>query len=544
MKKSVSKGNKSKVKIIIALVTSVVAVSAIGIGLGVGLSGGDGDKKSQESPTTILTLSDLKTTLENLSTEPIMHDKSIIFTDAWENIDDDFFVKVIKKPIIKISSELEAQYLITNFLNFDGDLTINFRIRKKGDENWTSVNPYTVSITGITLGRLIDDLENFTQRILDRNSENGLLEVEEKDLADVMNRYFSPISAIYPFYVTSIKVLPLEGEPINKDGTATIKFEVTTDESEKFIIPLDFKVGQDTWTAKEMLENMSTNPIYKVNGITSSNWKDLDDDFFNTLIEKNKPNLPDNTEVQYRIRDAISNSENLEAGNLVVDFRYRRKDITNDLWTTISSQYKLDIFFDRDLFDAQTTLKNLSKDDISITSDIEAETSWQQITDEVYRNIMKVEPPSFSSNIEVEYKIPNPITQDGELVVNLRYKKVGSSNWYTINHRVRALGLNIQKAKTYINSLQKKAYSDYINTLDNLLSTFDNSILLTKDNANLIFNFPEGEEYQQPLENLYIYVTIEESTITSTQKKIKFRFHFSYETQSDDIFYEITVNLS
>ena len=539
MKKDIFKSKKLNKKVIIALVTSVVAVSAIGIGLGVGLSGGGGDEKSQVP--TISTLSDLKNTLENISNDPIEVEFYSIAFDDWSDINDDFFIKKIKKPIIKIPSEFEAQYRIPNSLNYDGDLVVDFRIRKKGDVSWTSVNSYIVSVTGITRYKMIADFDAFGEKkILERNSENGLLEVEESVWTDRNNKYFtSPYSEQVP-YMTSIKILPIEGPPIKKDGKATIEFEVTVNNNQKVIISYEFKVGQDTWNAKETLENMNTDPIYKENGIASTDWKNLDDDFFSTIIEKEKPNLPTNSDIQYRISDAISSNGNLEAGNLVVDFRYRRKDINNDEWTDISSQYTLNIFLDKDLADTQTSLKGLSKDDITSLEDINAVSAWTPITDEVYSDIMKVSPPSIPTNVEVQYQIPNAVTQDGELVVNLRYKKTDSSNWYTITHTVKVVGLNIEKAKTYINSLQLKDEQYFFdNTNSEVFSTFETSIILTKENANLIFNFPEGEEYQEPtIPNLLIYLLVEDLN-PATGEWVKLSFHFEYKELVDNIIFDL-----
>ena len=505
MKKDIFKSKK----LIIALVTSVVAISAIGIGLGVGLSGGGGDKKSQVP--TISTLSDLKNKLENLPNDPLVLDTPILGSQSWVDLDDFFFEKVIKQPIFQVPDEFEVQYKLGDTLYFDGDLIIELRIRKKGDTNWTNIKPYTVSITGLTFVKLSGDFKSFVPKILERNNENGLLEIET-NWSIARTKYFSGPYDESLYYMSSIRILPSDGEPIKKDGKSIIKFEVTTDQDKKYVIPIEFKIGQDTWNAKEALENMNTNPIYKENGIASINWKNLDDDFFSTIIEKEKPNLPNNTEIQYQISDAISNSENSEVGNLVVDFRYRRKDITNDLWTDIPSQYKLNIFLDKDLFDVQSALKGLSKADISPTMDIEAVTSWQEITDDVYSNVMKVDPPSIPASVEVQYQIPNAVTQDGNLVVNLRYKKTSSSDWHTITHTVKVRGLSIAKVKTYISDLPKKDYNTYKSNLSDWLSSGD-AKLLTKENANLIFDFPEGEEYQEPIEFMYIRLTVEEGTV-------------------------------
>ena len=448
-----------------------------------------------------------------------------------------FFNNVVHKPIIKISSELEAEYR-SNRLRSDGDITVEFRIRKQGDTDWIYLNPYIISVTGVTQYKLVTDFNHFGPKILERNNE-GLLEIATNDWTNDKDEYFTGSYDESLPYISSIKVLPLEGEPIKRDGKVIIKFEVTTDENKQFIIPVEFKIGKDTWDAKAILENMNSSWIFKVNGINSIDWKNLDDDFFNTIIEKEKPNLPDNIEVQYRINDAISNSGNLESSKLVVDFRYRRKDITNDLWTNFSSQYKLDIFLDKDLFDAQTALKDLSKDDISSTMDIEAVTSWQEITDDVYSNIMKVDPPSIPANMEVQYQIPNAITQDGDLVVNLRYKKTSSNNWYTITHTVKVLGLSLAKVKAYINSLQKKDYNTYKDNIDELLSTFGTNTLFTKEHANLIFNFPEGEEYQEPTnQNIKIYLLVE--NLTQYLKVVRLSFHFTHVTLQDNLVLDIT----
>ena len=529
MKKDIFKSKK----LIIALVTSVVAISAIGIGLGVGLSGGGGDKKSQVP--TILTLSDLKNKLENLPSDLIERDTPIRGNQNWVDLDDYFFEEIIKQPIVQVPDGFEAQYkVLGDVLYFDGDITIEFRIRKKGDTNWTNIKPYTLSITGLTFFKLSEDLKSFVPKILERNNENGLLEIETT-WSTARTKYFDGPYDESLYYMSSIRVLPSEGEPIKKDGKSIIKFEITTDQDKKYVIPVEFKIGQDTWNAKEALENMNTNPIYKVNGIASTDWTNVDDDFFSTIIEKEKPNLPTNSDIQYRISDAISNSGNLEVGNLVVDFRYRRKDITNDLWADITSQYKLDIFLDKDLFDVQSALKGLSKDNISPTTDIEAVTSWQEITDDVYSNVMKVDPPSIPANFEVQYQIPNAVTQDGNLVVNLRYKKTSSSDWRTITHTVKVRGLSIAKVKTYITDLPKKDYNAYKSDINELLSTFDDSKLLTKENANLIFNFPEGEEYQEPIEFMYIRLTVEEAIVfvdDVPHEHIDLKFYVEYRGQA------------
>ena len=298
---------------------------------------GNGNGGSETESQVVSNIDDLKARLESLPNDPIEIDNYIGGTsELWFDVNDSFFTNIIHKPIIQISSELEVQYRSNNLL-FDGVLTVEFRIRKRGDTEWINLNSYSITVTGITQYKLKTDFDNFVPKILNRNNENGLFEVET-DWGIARTKYFSGPYDDSLYYISSVRILPLEGETIKKDGNVIIKFEVTTDQNKQYVIPMEFKVGEETWDAKGILENLNYGEIESENGITATNgWTNLDE-FFTTIGKEKPANLPANSDIQYKIDSSITTN-----GELVVDFRYRRKDITDDMWTTISSQYKVQV---------------------------------------------------------------------------------------------------------------------------------------------------------------------------------------------------------
>jgi len=488
--KSTRRSSKFK---IIAVIAGVIVVASLGIGLWLGLSNQD-DSKTQS--LVISNLDNLKARLENLPTDPIEY-KNEIMEGNWENIDDDFFTNVIKKPPIKIPLTLDAQYRITNNLEFDGNLVVAFQIRNHGASDWKSINPYTVRVYGITSMKAKTYFEGQMKKILDRSSTSGELEIVTGDLEDVKNEYFPSNVYQKPTYLSSVKVHSIAGAAIKRDGYASINFEISVPGGEKYLIPIEFKVGKDTWDAKDILENLNSDSIYKPNGASPSDWTSLDDDFFLSIIDKDKPILPSNIEIQYRIANEVINSVIVDVKDMVIEFKYRRKDINNDEWSIFSSQYSIGIFWDRNLFNTKTDLEDLPKNDITPTTDIDAVTSWQPITDEFFTNILQVTPPSFFSNIEVEYQIPEAITDDGPFITLFRFKKKDHAEWVRTFHSVNVVDLPLEKAKTYAGNFTLKDASYYFDNLDGTLSMFKSEQEITSGNINDILQLADGETYQE-----------------------------------------------
>ena len=535
--KSSSKSTRrtSKFKIIAAIM-GVVVVASLGLGLGLGLSNQD-DSKTQSQ--VISNLDDLKARLENLSTDPIEYENEIV-EGNWENIDDDFFTNVVKKPIIKIPTAFDAQYRITNNLEFDGYLVVAFQIRNHGDSDWKSINAYTVRVYGITSMKAKTYFDGQMKKILDRSSTSGELEIVTGDLEDVKNEYFPSNVYQKPTYLSSVKAHSVDGDAIKRDGYALINFEISTLEGKKYLIPIKFKVGKDTWDANEILENLNDDSIYKPNGFSSMDWTSLDDDFFLLIIEKPKPQLPNNIQIEYRIANEVTNRVNVDVSDLVVDFRYRRNDIVNDEWTTFSSQYQLGIFWDKDLFDTKSVLESLPKNDITPTTDIEAVPTWQLITDDFFNNILHVTPPSILSNIDVEYKIPNAITDDGPFITIFRFKKKGHTDWQTTFHSVNVVNLPLEKAKTYVRNFVLKDDAYYFDNLDGSLAMFKSQQKeLTKNNIDLILKLNDGETYQE-FSNVQIKLEITPDDAVDPPVLLTLKFMIFYKgTESARFFTEV-----
>ena len=476
-----------KIRMIIVIIGFLVVAGA-GIGIGVAFLKDD-DTKGQQ-PSTGLSLSELKDKLESFSTDPIEHDSEIEAID-WTNITDSFFTDLIKQPTFSIPSTFDAQYKISNPLTSDGNLTIELRIRKQGEE-WTILNNYEVLVNGINIGKVKTYLEStLGKKILERDS-SGVFNVARHDLRFVGSNYFEG----YQNYPPGVGYAQVSGGDfsIDHDGIITVQFRFDLDK--QYYLTMEFKVGKDTWDAKEILENLGYDEIVNENGISATNdWTNIDE-FFTTIGKEKPTNLPSNSDIQYQIVNSASPGE-----DLVVDFRYRRKDIVNDKWTTITSQYVVPIKEIDELDATKSILENLvSLDEQVYSEDINKVPDWTPITDDVYTNILKVEVPSISSNIEVQYQIPYDILHDGDYEIFLRFKRKtdDDTNWQTIIKNIHLVGLDLERAKAYIDGLRKKTAEYYFNNLNGPLSQFTRPMNLTTENAALIFEFDEGERYIDP----------------------------------------------
>ena len=510
-----------KLRIIIGIIGFLV-VAGVGIGLGVVFL--KDDTKSQQ-PSTILSFSELKDKLEGFSTDPIQHEGDIVAVSDWTDITDSFFTDLVKQPAFTIPSTFDAQYRIPNGLTTNGDLTIELRIRKQ-DGEWINLKSYIVPVEGIIEGRIKSYLlDTYGKKIIERDS-NGVFEVAGQDLAWVGGTYFEGYQG-YPPDVSYAQVTG--GDPsIDHDGMITVNFDFKIN-GEFYYVTMDFKVGKDTWAAKEILENLNYGEIQVENRISVTNgWKNLDEFF--TTIRKEKPiELPANSDIEYKIDNPASIDE-----DLVVDFRYRRKDIENDKWTTMTSQYIVPIREINEVGATKTILENLAPLDEQIYSeDINVVADWTAVTDDVYTDILKVEIPNISSNIEVQYQIPNAILHDGDFDILLRYKMKtdDDTKWQTITKTIHVVDLPLHRAKVYINGLRQFTAEYYFNGLDGSLSQFNRPTTVNAENAALIFRFGERERYIDPPE-VPIQLIIERDTINDSPQYITLKFRLFYQNDT------------
>jgi len=170
---------------------------------------------------------------------------------------------------------------------------------------------------------------------------------------------------------------------------------------------------------------------------------------------------PDNVTIKYSYPDIT------EDGDFIVTFHIIG-NITTTLTKTVSIK-GINIANTKTLFD------NLPNE-IEHTTDIDAITSWIKINDNLFTNIIKINKLDFPPNVNIQYQIPESLTEDGYLTIEFRIKKEDEpeSSWKIITYVVQVKGINLGKAKTYLEGLIPK---ELIKTADIL--SLDETIFLS-----------------------------------------------------------------
>ena len=74
-------------------------------------------------------------------------------------------------------------------------------------------------------------------------------------------------------------------------------------------------------------------------------------------------------------------------------------------------------------------LNDLSGITVAVFETIIPQTEWSPVTDQLLSKILIHDKPDFPSFLDIEYKIPTALTEDGTLEIKFRIKNKISENW-------------------------------------------------------------------------------------------------------------------
>ena len=430
----------------------------------------------------------VRAALENLPTTAITHVDHIAAVPDWTSIDDYLFSDIIKKTRPSLSTNIEAQYRILDALNEDGDLTVEFRMRKRGqgDDAWINLNNYVVSVTGINeadVARIKTKLSLATTKTLEVTSL--LSEVNDQDFdntgtANIFTSYDVPTNGLEVKY---------SHDAINRDGTLVFTLTFSKGSITDSITRTITVLGIDQAIAKEALEGLPTTPIHHTNHIPAvTNWTNADDDFFTNIIKKQKPDYPSTIELQYRILNALTAD-----GELTVEFHIRKQGLSdwtqiNDYVVSVSGINEVDVASMKEILEGLTL-----KETLSVTN------GFSEVRDRNFNN-------TGNANIFTSYSVPiegvkvkysrDALNTDENVDFTLTISKGSVSD--TITKTIFVQGVDQGKAKLYLEGLTKKLFLRGSNV------PTPNKGFLDENNARRIFTFANGESYSPP-SNVSIY---------------------------------------
>jgi len=381
-----------------------------------------------------------KLILETLSTTEINHFSYISAVPSWTELDDNFFWNIIKKEKPVMPPNMEIQYRIPNALTEDGELIVEFRIRKQGDTNWVRSKNYVVKVSGInasyvaSIKTMIDALTLKTLIVDGPLSEVNMQNFDNTGNAEIFVSYTPPSNGVNIKYSHSA---------LNSNGAWDFTLFITKGSYTDSITKKIIVEGINIVNARTILEGLSTTEISQSVHIPAvSSWTELDDNFFENIIKKEKPTLPSNIEIQYRIPNAV-----IEDGELTVEFQIRKWGDTN--WIRIND-YVVNVvgINAADVALVKTMIDSLTLRTLSLNEEL-SEVSNQNFDNTGNANVFA----SYTiptNGVDVKYS-HSALHEDGEITFIFTLTKEEQTD--TISKIVAVNGIDQARAVAYLNSL-------------------------------------------------------------------------------------------
>jgi len=421
-----------------------------------------------------------KSLLENLETDEIEHTSDIEAVPSWKYITNDLFTNIIKKDKPNFPSNIAVKYKIPHALIEDGELTVQFKVKRKKASIWTQVNDYTVSVTGISLPKtkkILEDLKNYdySEIGLEPPNPTGLYKtfihrtpIYAIDWTEVNDEFFTNIlSRSAPKLPSNVYIeYKILESIVDGSGELKINFRIKLKNSNQSWIQIDDNKWNVTLVDKRLdikkqLEDLSSEtPVQHAEAIGKvSSWTDVTNDLFTNIIKQQKPSWPSKIKVQYQIPREI-----VEDGPLTINFRIEDTNYANDDDKYVYANVIISIAGFDSFEITKTQLKNIPKDLLEFPVPIIAQKDWIDITPELFNDILLQEKPMFPSTIQIQYQIPTMVSEsDTSLTVKFRIKRDTDSDWTEVDdYVVQAKYVNlVETTKNMLQNLSGKKVTVY-----------------------------------------------------------------------------------
>lgn len=156
-------------------------------------------------------------------------------------------------------------------------------------------------------------------------------------------------------------------------------------------------------------------------------------------MKKEKPNFPSNVDIEYQIPTGVSEGDT----SLTIKFRIKRN--SDDDWTEVDD-YVVQVQYVSYVQVAIDMIKKFSDKSVIIREKTKIDqTEWFASIDGLFSDIIQANKPDFPSSVDVEYKIPTTLAEDGNLSIYFRIRNKTSETW----EEVRDFQIQVEGISTF-----------------------------------------------------------------------------------------------